>query len=290
MTLRSLNGDEVTILPYPSKGGAPLLRAKTILYRCLLCNKWIPSIPTGCMDCACGNVYVDVDFFRAGALDHSKFQVLRGRTISPHLKFLATRLPVERGLLYPADEGFTGDVRLATVPKGVIIERYGRPAGIFAAEVGATPTRLALPGSCAELKRHRYEVVRELSALIGPVAPVPRIGAAGGAIQYRLNRPLIRLVRKGYLRELPPPDTCCERERFERVKYPDPGIRGVPRGRDLVYWCLLCGDRIPSSPDEVTECTCGNIYLDPYDFRASFQDPDKFVILRRAGSRAYERM
>ena len=49
----------------------------------------------------------------------------------------------------------------------------------------------------------------------------------------------------------------------------------TPRGPDILYECLKCGDIIPSTEEArgPSACTCRSITLDFDAFRATFKDP-----------------
>lgn len=54
---------------------------KDIFYRCKNCGETIPSIPEDNIGCECGNVYIDIDFWRLAIKDYSSFEVVRRSTI-----------------------------------------------------------------------------------------------------------------------------------------------------------------------------------------------------------------
>lgn len=55
----------------------------------------------------------------------------------------------------------------------------------------------------------------------------------------------------------------------------------IPRGRDLKYKCLACGDMLHSIPDDNGGCSCDNIFIDKDYFRIVIKDYSNFQILRR---------
>jgi hypothetical protein len=59
-------------------------KGKDLYYKCLRCGGIIPSQPTDNVGCECGNVFIDVDYFRLAIEDYRQFQVLR--RISPAKK------------------------------------------------------------------------------------------------------------------------------------------------------------------------------------------------------------
>jgi len=36
----------------------------------------------------------------------------------------------------------------------------------------------------------------------------------------------------------------------------------APRARDIYYYCLGCGEQIPSQPDDSIGCRCDNMFID----------------------------
>jgi len=56
----------------------------------------------------------------------------------------------------------------------------------------------------------------------------------------------------------------------------------VPRGKNLVYLCVKCGDRVPSVPKDNIGCACGNIYIDRDYVRLVVKDFTNFRVIRTA--------
>jgi hypothetical protein len=52
-------------------------RGTGIFYRCTQCGDVIPSNPRSNVGCSCGNVFIDVDYFRLAVRDYAKFQAIR---------------------------------------------------------------------------------------------------------------------------------------------------------------------------------------------------------------------
>lgn len=52
-------------------------RGKEIYYRCTACEGVVPSDPRKNIGCACGNIFIDVDYFRLAVRDYVQFQVIR---------------------------------------------------------------------------------------------------------------------------------------------------------------------------------------------------------------------
>jgi len=56
--------------------------------------------------------------------------------------------------------------------------------------------------------------------------------------------------------------------------------KGYPAGPDLFYECGLCGDVIPSLPENADACRCGNVSVDADAGRVSVRDNEKLRIFR----------
>ena len=54
-------------------------RGKDIYYRCLVCEGVIPSDPRGelVVECTCGNIHIDMAYFRLVVRDCSRFEAIR---------------------------------------------------------------------------------------------------------------------------------------------------------------------------------------------------------------------
>lgn len=57
----------------------------------------------------------------------------------------------------------------------------------------------------------------------------------------------------------------------------------VPRAKNIYYKCTDCGSIVPSDPKgkAITECSCGNIYIDMECFRLVVENYNKFQVLRK---------
>jgi len=64
----------------------------------------------------------------------------------------------------------------------------------------------------------------------------------------------------------------CEPVRKYQTIEPD---KGYPAGKNLYYECLVCGDVIPSRPDDDLSCKCRNIMIDVGYGRLKIQDHTK---------------
>jgi RHS repeat-associated protein len=112
------------------------------------------------------------------------------------------RFVSQRYLPYPPNRGFRFSTK-GYVPKGTIIDRIGRPSGRYAGRIGATISERGIPQGSEYLEYHRYEVLKPISAEIGPAASVPEFGAVGGATQYLFDKSIETLVQQGFLKEIP---------------------------------------------------------------------------------------
>ena len=52
-------------------------KGKEYYYRCMECGGVIPSIPKDNIGCECGNIFIDIDYFRLAVKDYSKMEVLK---------------------------------------------------------------------------------------------------------------------------------------------------------------------------------------------------------------------
>jgi len=52
-------------------------KGKDVYYRCLVCGAVIPSVPRDNIGCGCGNVFVDIDYWRLSVEDFLRFEVVR---------------------------------------------------------------------------------------------------------------------------------------------------------------------------------------------------------------------
>ncbi len=50
---------------------------KDIYYRCKSCGGIIPSLPKDNVGCQCGNVFIDIDYWRLAVDDYSLFEVIK---------------------------------------------------------------------------------------------------------------------------------------------------------------------------------------------------------------------
>ncbi|KUM52367.1 hypothetical protein AR688_08680 [Rheinheimera sp. EpRS3] len=51
---------------------------------------------------------------------------------------------------------------------------------------------------------------------------------------------------------------------------------GYPVGKGIYYECIICGDVIPSHPEEGMGCSCRNIFIDVDAGRVSIKNESQF--------------
>ena len=101
---------------------------------------------------------------------------------------------------YP--DGFAGpeDRHPVVLERGTVIDRFGDPDGRYLSPAGTAFDERAIPGDSLDKGYHRYEVVKEIPAWMGGIAPA--MGFPGGGIQYLSPHPVEDLVLAGYLKEI----------------------------------------------------------------------------------------
>jgi hypothetical protein len=60
----------------------------------------------------------------------------------------------------------------------------------------------------------------------------------------------------------------------------------APKGRDVYYRCLRCGDMVPSQPKENVGCKCGNVFIDIDYVRLVVENFQEFQRVRLVGRKA----
>ena len=68
---------EVVAASISDESEAP--KGQGIYYRCTTCGGVIPSQPDDNVGCECGNLFIDIDYFRLAVRDLSKFEAVRRR-------------------------------------------------------------------------------------------------------------------------------------------------------------------------------------------------------------------
>ena len=112
------------------------------------------------------------------------------------------RFAAARDLPWPGNRGFITR-KPGMLKPGTIIDRYGPSAGRFAGKPGSTVSQRGMAAGSESMSYARYQVMKPLSAEIGPAAPVPAFGAEGGATQYLFGHSIDELIKQGYLKLLP---------------------------------------------------------------------------------------
>lgn len=52
-------------------------KGKDVFYRCTECGGLIASVPKENVGCRCGNIFIDIDYFRLAVRDYSKFEAVQ---------------------------------------------------------------------------------------------------------------------------------------------------------------------------------------------------------------------
>ncbi len=55
----------------------------------------------------------------------------------------------------------------------------------------------------------------------------------------------------------------------------------VPKGENIWYKCLNCGEMIPSVPEDNLGCKCGNVFIDKDCWRLIVSDFRKLKVLKK---------
>ncbi len=102
---------------------------------------------------------------------------------------------------WPPNNGFLNAPKNTTLPKGTIIDRYGKPSGQFVAPDGTPFPQRSLPPGSEKAPYKRYEVLQDIENVQEGTA-APWFGQPGGGTQYRLPD-TIEVLRKGeYIRPI----------------------------------------------------------------------------------------
>jgi len=72
-------GDEYEVVFKNLTDTSEVPKDKDLSYRCSICGGVIPSIPRDNMGCECGNVFIDIDYWRLVIGDYEKFEVVKKR-------------------------------------------------------------------------------------------------------------------------------------------------------------------------------------------------------------------
>jgi hypothetical protein len=101
---------------------------------------------------------------------------------------------------YPDGFSSSEDRHPVVLERGTVIDRFGDPDGRYLSPAGTPFDDRAIPGDSLDKGYHRYEVVKEIPAWMGGIAPA--MGFPGGGIQYLSPHSVEDLVLAGYLKEI----------------------------------------------------------------------------------------
>lgn len=68
---------EYELLPLKINNTNQALKGKDIFYKCTNCGGIVSSFTKENIGCNCGNIFIDVDYFRLAVKDFSQFQILK---------------------------------------------------------------------------------------------------------------------------------------------------------------------------------------------------------------------
>ena len=102
--------------------------------------------------------------------------------------------------VWPHNNGFEGKPTKVRLKKGVVIDRYGKSSGKFAAPAGTPFEMRSLPSSYISKELHTYKVLKDVPVLQGVTAPW--FCQPGGGVQYMFNKPISYLISKGIIMEV----------------------------------------------------------------------------------------
>jgi hypothetical protein len=107
-------------------------------------------------------------------------------------------------LPWPPKRGFaTGPVD-TTLPKGTILDRYGKLTGRYASEPGFSASERGMAPGSLDMPYTQLKVIKPVTVPAGSAAAVPEFGASGGAPQYFFDGGLQSWIDDGYLEILIP--------------------------------------------------------------------------------------
>ena len=69
--------DEYEVVASNFKSTAEVPKDDDLFYRCGVCDVVIPSVPADNTGCACGNVFIDKDYWRLVVADLQKLEVVK---------------------------------------------------------------------------------------------------------------------------------------------------------------------------------------------------------------------
>ena len=102
---------------------------------------------------------------------------------------------------YPPNNGAVPGTEVnMTLKPGGTLGRYGNigEKSNFVTQTGADASKLALPPNTNPAIYQEFEVIKEISGTIqAEIAPWG--GSAGGGLQYELPKPILQLIKEGYI-------------------------------------------------------------------------------------------
>lgn len=103
--------------------------------------------------------------------------------------------------IYPPNNGAVGKEEKTTLPKGMIISRYGKNYGRYVSPDGTTIEERALAKDARiQNELHRFELAKDVECIKGVIAPW--FGQAGGGIQCKFSKTIDQLIKEGVLIEI----------------------------------------------------------------------------------------
>lgn len=103
--------------------------------------------------------------------------------------------------IYPPNNGAVGKEEKTTLPKGMIISRYGKNYGRYVSPDGTTIEEIALAKDARiQNELHRFELAKDVECIKGVIAPW--FGQAGGGIQCKFSKTIDQLIKEGVLIEI----------------------------------------------------------------------------------------
>ena len=102
---------------------------------------------------------------------------------------------------YPPNNGAVPGTEVnITLKPGTTLGRYGNigEKSNFVTQTGADASKLALPPNTNPAIYQEFEVIKEIPGTIqAEIAPWG--GSAGGGLQYELPKPILQLIKEGYI-------------------------------------------------------------------------------------------
>lgn len=103
--------------------------------------------------------------------------------------------------IYPPNNGAVGKEEKTTLPRGMIISRYGNNYGRYVSPDGTTIEERALAKDARiQNELHRFKLAKDVECIKGVIASW--FGQAGGGIQYKFSKTVDQLIKEGVLIEI----------------------------------------------------------------------------------------